>query len=101
MGYRDPIRETAADARRELLDAAVVLGAHLDAPEGHVNDEMIVRALSAFMDARQCCLASLEARYDITLDGGPVHALAPQRARGRTPRRPDGLTPTPHPPHHR
>ena len=27
------IRETAADARRELLDAAVVLGAHLDAPK--------------------------------------------------------------------
>jgi hypothetical protein len=71
MGYRDPIRETAADARRELLDAAVVLGAHLDAPEGHVDDEMIVRALSAFMDARQCYLASLEARYDITLDSGP------------------------------
>ena len=71
MGYRDTIRETAADARRELLDAAVVLGAHLDAPEGHVDDEMIVRALSAFMDARQCYLASLEARYDITLDSGP------------------------------
>ena len=32
MGYRDTIRETAADARCELLDAAVVLGAHLDAP---------------------------------------------------------------------
>jgi hypothetical protein len=32
---------------------------------------MIVRALSAFMDARQCYLASLEARYDITLDSGP------------------------------
>jgi hypothetical protein len=47
MGYRDPIRETAADARRELLDAAVVFGARLDAPEGHVDDEMIVRALSA------------------------------------------------------
>jgi hypothetical protein len=71
MGYRDPIRETAADARRELLDAAVVLGAHLDAPEGDVDDEMIVRALSAFMDARECYLASLGARYGVTRDSGP------------------------------
>ena len=71
MGYRDTIRETAADARRELLDAAVVLGAHLDAPEGHVDDEMIVRALSAFMDARQCYLASLEARTTPRSIAGP------------------------------
>jgi hypothetical protein len=27
MRYRDPTRETAGDARRDLLDAAVVLGA--------------------------------------------------------------------------
>ena len=71
MGYRDPIRETAADARRALLDAAVVLGAHLDAADGDVDDEMIVRALSAFMVARECYLASLGARYGITLDSGP------------------------------
>jgi hypothetical protein len=71
MGYRDPIREGGADARRDLLDAAVVLGAHLDASEGEVDDEMIVRALCAFMDARECYLASLGARYGITLDSGP------------------------------
>jgi hypothetical protein len=71
MGYRDPTREAAADARRDLLDAAVELGAHLDAPEGDVDDETIVRALSEFMDARQCYLASLGARDGITLDGGP------------------------------
>jgi len=71
MGYRDPIREGGADARRDLLDAAVVLGAHLDAPEGEVDDEMVVRALCAFMDARECYLASLGARYGITLDSGP------------------------------
>jgi hypothetical protein len=34
MGYRHPILEPGADARRDLLAAAVVLGAHLDAPEG-------------------------------------------------------------------
>jgi hypothetical protein len=28
MWYRDPTREIAGDARRDLLDAAVVLGAH-------------------------------------------------------------------------
>ena len=71
MGYRDPIREASADARGDLLDAAVVLGAHLDAPEGTVDDEMLVRALSAFMDAHECYLASLGARYGITLDSGP------------------------------
>jgi hypothetical protein len=71
MGYRDPIRDATADARRELLEAAVVLGAHLDAPEGDVDDEMIVRALSAFMEARECYLASLGARYGVTRDSGP------------------------------
>lgn len=71
MGYRDPIRDAAADARRELLEAAVVLGAHLDAPEGDVDDEMIVRALSAFMDAREYYLASLGAQYGVTRDSGP------------------------------
>jgi hypothetical protein len=71
MGYRDPIREAGADARRDLLAAAVVLGAHLDAPEGDVDDEILVRALCAFMDARDCYLASLGARYGITLDSGP------------------------------
>jgi hypothetical protein len=70
MRYRDPTRETAGDARRDLLDAAVVLGAHV-APEGDVDDEIIVRALSAFMDARERYLASLGARYGITLDSGP------------------------------
>ena len=52
MGHRHPIIETAADASRDLLAAAVVLGAHLDAPEGEVDDELLVRALCAFMDAR-------------------------------------------------
>jgi hypothetical protein len=33
MGYRDPIRDATVDARRDLLDAAIVLGAHLEAPE--------------------------------------------------------------------
>ena len=45
MGYRHPILEPAADASRDLLAAAVVLGAHLDAPEGEVDDEMLVRAV--------------------------------------------------------
>jgi hypothetical protein len=71
MGYGDPIREATIDARRGLLEAAVVLGAHLDAPEGDVDDEMIVRALSAFRDARECYLASLGARYGVTRDSGP------------------------------
>ena len=71
MGYRDPIRETDGDARRDLLAAAVVLGAHLDAPEGEVDNEMLVRALCAFMDARACYLAALGARYGVTLDSGP------------------------------
>jgi hypothetical protein len=71
MGYRHPILEPGADARRDLVAAALVLGAHLDAPEGEVDDEMLVRALSVFMDARACYLASLGARYGITLDSGP------------------------------
>jgi hypothetical protein len=71
MGYRPPILEPRADARRDLLAAALVLGAHLDAPEGEVDDEMLVGALCAFMDARACYLASLGARYGITLDSGP------------------------------
>jgi hypothetical protein len=71
MGYRDAIRDATVDARRELLEAALVLGARLDAPEGDVDDEAIVRALSTFMDARECYLASLGARYGISRDSGP------------------------------
>jgi hypothetical protein len=71
MGYRPPILEPRADARRDLLAAALVLGAHLDAPEGEVDDETLVGALCAFMDARACYLASLGARYGVTLDSGP------------------------------
>jgi hypothetical protein len=79
MGYDDPTRAAGPDARRDLLDAAVVLGAHLDAPEGGVDDEMLVRALCAFMDARTCYLASLGARYGITLDSGPPSRHAGHR----------------------
>ena len=71
MGYRDPIRDATVDARRDLLEAAIVLGAHLEAPEGDIDDEMILRVLSAFMDARECYLASLGAQYGITRDSGP------------------------------
>jgi hypothetical protein len=71
MGYRDPIRNATVDARRDLLEAAIVLGAHLEAPEGDIDDEMILRVLSAFMDARECYLASLGAQYGITRDSGP------------------------------
>jgi hypothetical protein len=71
MGYCHPILEPAADVRGDLLAAALVLGAHLDAPEGEVDDELLVRALSAFMDARACYLASLGAGYAIALDSGP------------------------------
>jgi len=71
MGYRDPLRDATVDARRDLLEAAVVLGAHLDAPEGDVDDETIVRALSDFMDARKRYLASLGTRYGVTRDSGP------------------------------
>jgi hypothetical protein len=48
-----------------------VLGAHLDAPEDDVDDEMIARALCAFMDARECYLASLGAQYGVMRDSGP------------------------------
>jgi hypothetical protein len=71
MGYRDLIQEATVDARRDLLEAALTLGAHLEAPEGDVDDEMILRALSAFMDARECYLASLGARYGLADDSGP------------------------------
>jgi hypothetical protein len=71
MGYRDPIREATHDARRDLLEAALMLGARLDAPDGDVDDEMILGALSAFMDARECYLASLGAQYGLARDSGP------------------------------
>jgi hypothetical protein len=71
MGYRDAMSEAIADARRNLLGAALVLGAHLDAREGDIDDEIIVRALCAFMDARACYLASLDARSCFELDSGP------------------------------
>jgi hypothetical protein len=71
MGHRDSILDPCADARRGLLAAAVVLGAHLDAPEGEIDDELLVRALCVFMDAHACYLASLDARHAITPDSGP------------------------------
>jgi hypothetical protein len=71
MGYRDPLRDAAVDASRDLLEAAVVLGAHLDAPDGDVDDEMTARALCAFMDARECYLASLGAQHRVSRDSGP------------------------------
>jgi hypothetical protein len=71
MGYRDAVRDATADARRDVLEAALVLGAHLDAAEGDVDDETIVRALSAFMDARTRYLAALGAQYGVTRDSGP------------------------------
>jgi hypothetical protein len=58
-----------------------VLGAHLDAPKGEVDDEMLIRALCAFMDARTCYLVSLGARYGITLDSGPPSTHARHRVR--------------------
>ena len=64
MGYRDPISEATIDAGRDLLDAA----------EDDVDDEAVTRALSAFMDARECYLASLSARYGVTSDSGPPSA---------------------------
>ena len=81
MGSDDPIREGGPIARRDLLDAAVVLGAHLDAPEGVVDDEMLVRALGAFMEARASYLASLGARYGTLAriqpsSAGPLSKLA-------------------------
>jgi hypothetical protein len=96
MGYDDPIREGGPIARRDLLDAAVVLGAHLDAPEGVVDDEMLVRALGAFMEARASYVAWLGARYGIAPGSGPPSTHAGHgRARAGAPLRPDGLTPGP------
>jgi hypothetical protein len=74
MGYRDPIHEATVDARHDLLEAALMLGAHLDAPAGDLDDETILRALSAFMEARECYLASLGARYGLARDSGPPSA---------------------------
>jgi hypothetical protein len=74
MGYRDPIDEATIDAGRDLLEAAIVLGGHLDAVEDDVDDEAVALALSAFMDARECYLASMSARYGVTSDGGPPSA---------------------------
>jgi hypothetical protein len=74
MGYSDPFRAATTDACRDLLDAAIVLGGHLDATERDVDDETIARALSAFMDARECYLASLSARYGMACDSGPPPA---------------------------
>ena len=71
MGNRDAFPEATVGARRALLEAAVVLGAYLDAPEGEVDDEMVVCALSAFMDARRCYLASLASQFGVAHDTGP------------------------------
>ena len=81
MGYRRPILEPGADARRDLLAAAVVLGAHLDTTESEVDDETLVGALSAFMDAHECYLASLGARHGITLHTGPPSTHSRHRVR--------------------
>jgi hypothetical protein len=78
MGYRDPTHEATIDAGRDLLEAAILLGAHLDAPADEVDDETTVRVLSAFMDARECYLASLSARYGVTCDSGPPSAHSHQ-----------------------
>ena len=74
MGYRDPISDATIDAGRDLLDAAIELGDHLDATEDDVDDEAVARALSAFMDARESYLASMSARYGVTSDSGPPSA---------------------------
>ena len=74
MGYSDPFRAATIDAGRDLLEAAIALGGHLDAPEHDVDDETTARALSAFMDARECYLASLSARYGVARDTGPPSA---------------------------
>jgi hypothetical protein len=78
MGYRDPTREATIDAGRDLLEAAILLGAHLDAPADEVDDETTARVLSAFMDARECYLASLSAQYGVTCDSGPPSAHSHQ-----------------------
>jgi hypothetical protein len=78
MGHRNTSREATIDAGRDLLEAAIVLGAHLDAPADEVDDETIARALSTFMDARESYLASLSARYGVTRDSGPPSAHSHQ-----------------------
>jgi hypothetical protein len=74
MGHRYASHEATVDAGRDLLEAAIALGAHLDAPADEADDETIARALSVFMDARECYLASLSARYGVTCDSGPPSA---------------------------
>jgi hypothetical protein len=74
MGYADPFRDATVDAGRDLLEAAMVLGDHLDAVDEDVDDEMFARAVSAFMDARECYLGSLNARYGVARDSGPPSA---------------------------
>jgi hypothetical protein len=71
MGYRDPVREPGADAGRDLLAAAVALGDHLEVLEGELDDEILARALCAFMDARACYLASLDSRHGIVPESAP------------------------------
>jgi hypothetical protein len=38
MGYCDALCDATVDAQRDLLEAALVLGAHLDTPEGDLDD---------------------------------------------------------------
>jgi hypothetical protein len=38
MGYRDATCDATVDAQRDLLEAALALGAHLDTPEGDLDD---------------------------------------------------------------
>jgi hypothetical protein len=71
MGYCDPVREPGADAGRDLLAAAVALGDHLDVLEGELDDETLARALSTFMEARACYLASLDAGHGIVPESAP------------------------------
>jgi hypothetical protein len=78
MGYRNQGREATINAGRDLLEAAIVLGGHLDAPADEADDETMALALSAFMDARECYLASLSARYGVTCDSGPPSAHSHQ-----------------------
>jgi hypothetical protein len=67
MGHCEP----GADASCDLLAAALALGDHLEALEGERDDEMLARALCAFMDARACYLASLDARHGTVLESAP------------------------------
>lgn len=82
MGYRDPIRETAVETSRDLIEAAVVLGAHLDAADADVDDETILRALCAFMDARESYLASLVPLDRVRGDCGPPSTRGHDSVRG-------------------